>query len=153
MTVDIISWSISTKVWDRAGIELATPGIAVRHASETGCEKVIKYSASHAFYHFFPTCLINSIKHEHSFKILYIKNMCYPSSRATILDLVSAPCPKHLQSSIIWKQCRSRSAGFWWSQLIRIDTFSLHDESMFIILLYHWIRSRCGVVDKPPLTL
>ena len=33
MTVEIISWSISTKVWDRVGIELATPGIAVRHAS------------------------------------------------------------------------------------------------------------------------
>ena len=25
MTVEIISWSISTKVWDRTGIELATP--------------------------------------------------------------------------------------------------------------------------------
>ena len=34
MTVEIISWSISTKVWYRAGIELATPGSAVRHASE-----------------------------------------------------------------------------------------------------------------------
>ena len=33
MTVEIISWSISTKVWDRAGIKLATPGSAVRHAS------------------------------------------------------------------------------------------------------------------------
>ena len=33
MTEEIISWSISTKVWDRAGIELATPGSAVRHAS------------------------------------------------------------------------------------------------------------------------
>ena len=33
MTVEIISWSISTKVWDRTGIELATPGSAVRHAS------------------------------------------------------------------------------------------------------------------------
>ena len=33
MTAEIISWSISTKVWDRAGIELATPGSAVRHAS------------------------------------------------------------------------------------------------------------------------
>ena len=33
MTVEIISWSISTKVWNRAGIELATPGTAVRHAS------------------------------------------------------------------------------------------------------------------------
>ena len=33
MTVEIISWSISTKVWDRAGIELATPWSAVRHAS------------------------------------------------------------------------------------------------------------------------
>ena len=33
MTVEIISWSISTKVWDRAGIELPTPGSAVRLAS------------------------------------------------------------------------------------------------------------------------
>ena len=33
MTVEIISWSISTKVWDQTGIELATPGSAVRHAS------------------------------------------------------------------------------------------------------------------------
>ena len=33
MTVEIISWSISTKVWDRAGIKLATPGSAVRHTS------------------------------------------------------------------------------------------------------------------------
>ena len=33
MTIEIISWSITTKVWDRAGIELATPGSAVRHAS------------------------------------------------------------------------------------------------------------------------
>ena len=32
MTVEIISLSIYTKVWDRAGIELATPGSAVRHA-------------------------------------------------------------------------------------------------------------------------
>ena len=33
MIVEIISRSISTKVWDRAGIELATPGSAVRFAS------------------------------------------------------------------------------------------------------------------------
>ena len=33
MAVEIISLSISTKVWDRAGIELATPGSAVRLAS------------------------------------------------------------------------------------------------------------------------
>ena len=30
MAVEIISRSISTKVWDRAGIEFATPGSAVR---------------------------------------------------------------------------------------------------------------------------
>ena len=30
MTVEIISWSISMKVWDRAGIKLATPESAVR---------------------------------------------------------------------------------------------------------------------------
>ena len=33
MTVENISWSISTKVWDQAGIELTTPGSAVRFAS------------------------------------------------------------------------------------------------------------------------
>ena len=33
MTIEIISRSISKKVWDRAGIELATPGTAVRHAT------------------------------------------------------------------------------------------------------------------------
>ena len=33
MTVEIISRSISTKLWDRAGIELVTPGSAVRLAS------------------------------------------------------------------------------------------------------------------------
>ena len=33
MSVEIISRSISTKVWDRAGIELATPGSAVSLAS------------------------------------------------------------------------------------------------------------------------
>ena len=33
MTVETISWSISTKVWDRTRIEIATPGSAVRHAS------------------------------------------------------------------------------------------------------------------------
>ena len=33
MTVEIISCSISTKVWDRTGIELGTPGSAVRQAS------------------------------------------------------------------------------------------------------------------------
>ena len=35
MAEEIISWSISTKVWDRAGIELATPGSAVSFASVT----------------------------------------------------------------------------------------------------------------------
>ena len=30
MTLEIISWSISTKVWDRAGIKLAAPVSAVR---------------------------------------------------------------------------------------------------------------------------
>ena len=31
--VEIISRSISTKVWDRAGIKLMTPGFAARHVS------------------------------------------------------------------------------------------------------------------------
>ena len=33
MAVEIISWSISTKVRDWAGIALATPGSAVRHVT------------------------------------------------------------------------------------------------------------------------
>ena len=41
MTVEIISRSVSTKVWDQAGIELTTPGSANRLASgarqDTSC--------------------------------------------------------------------------------------------------------------------
>ena len=33
MTVEFISWSISTKIWDRAEIKLVTPRSAVRQAS------------------------------------------------------------------------------------------------------------------------
>ena len=33
MAIEVISRSISTEVWDRAGIELTTPGSAVRHLS------------------------------------------------------------------------------------------------------------------------
>ena len=33
MAVEIISWSISTKVKDQAGMELVTPGSAVRHVT------------------------------------------------------------------------------------------------------------------------
>ena len=36
MTLEIISWSISTKVWDQARIEPATPSFAVRQASVVG---------------------------------------------------------------------------------------------------------------------
>ena len=41
---------------------------------QTRCEKKIKCSASLAFYLFSSTRLINSIKHEHSCKILYQHN-------------------------------------------------------------------------------
>ena len=34
MTIDTISRSISMKVWDRDGIELATPGSAVRRVKD-----------------------------------------------------------------------------------------------------------------------
>ena len=34
MTVEIISCSIHTQVWDQAEIELATPGSAVVHATD-----------------------------------------------------------------------------------------------------------------------
>ena len=33
MTVEIISWSFSSKVWDWAGIKLVTPGSSARHIS------------------------------------------------------------------------------------------------------------------------
>ena len=33
MTIEIISQSISSKVWDRDGITLASPGSAVRHVT------------------------------------------------------------------------------------------------------------------------
>ena len=44
MTVEIISWSISRKVWDRAGIELATPGSAVRHAFVMLCLNILIFT-------------------------------------------------------------------------------------------------------------
>ena len=58
MTVEIISWSISTKVWDRAGIELTTPGSAVRLTSvarhviisATGPVETIGETMSHLSY-------------------------------------------------------------------------------------------------------
>ena len=34
MAVEINSWSVSTKEWDRAGIEIATPVFAVKHESK-----------------------------------------------------------------------------------------------------------------------
>ena len=45
MTVEIISQSISTKVWDRTGIELATPGSDVKHASVA--RHHMRYAARH----------------------------------------------------------------------------------------------------------
>ena len=55
MTVEIISQSISTEVWDRAGIELATPGSAVRLASVarhvTDCARPLGPSASNRNLH------------------------------------------------------------------------------------------------------
>ena len=64
----------------------------------TCCGKVIKCSTSLAFYLFFPTCLINSINHEHSCKILYL------SQRHTVnihTQLTGEPgglnCGLHLQ--------------------------------------------------------
>ena len=32
----------------------------------------------------------------------------------------------------LWKQCRARSSGFWWSQLIRINT-------SFHLNIMHWV--------------
>ena len=40
MTVEIISWLISTKVWDQAGVQLVTPGSAVRLVTEPGILEV-----------------------------------------------------------------------------------------------------------------
>ena len=40
MTVEIISWSISTKVWDQTGMELATPGSAVDELSKYRDDKL-----------------------------------------------------------------------------------------------------------------
>ena len=49
--------------------------------NKTRCEIEIICSASLAFYLFSPTRLINSIKHEHSCKILYLfGHMCLQSS-------------------------------------------------------------------------
>ena len=53
MTVEIISWSISTKVWDRAGIELATPGSAVRLASVCSTQQSSMRKESLGLFYFY----------------------------------------------------------------------------------------------------
>ena len=61
---------------------------------------------------------------------------------STILNLISPLCTSLLQNSIpfFWKLCRSRSAGFIRSQLIRIHTvFHPCIEAILIIKLHHWI--------------
>ena len=45
----------------------------------TRCEKEIKWSKSLAFYLFSQTRLLNSIKHEHLCKILYVKVVSKPN--------------------------------------------------------------------------
>ena len=45
--------------------------------------------------------------------------------------LLMKPADQDLHVSGWWKQCGSRSAGFWWSELIRIHTcFQPEDESI-----------------------
>ena len=60
------SWKIMEKSWNCVFEFLWEPCNLLNSLQETKC------SASLAFSHFFPTCLINSIKHEHSCKILYV---------------------------------------------------------------------------------
>ena len=43
MTVEIISCSISTKIWDQAGVEIATPGSAARFASVSQTRYRLRY--------------------------------------------------------------------------------------------------------------
>ena len=42
ITIENISWSISTKVWDRARFELVTPGSAVRRICSQTCYRIPK---------------------------------------------------------------------------------------------------------------
>ena len=56
MAIEFISWSISLKEWDRAGIELATPGSAVRHVTDcamqpgTYMEKMLNHIGNHLIF-------------------------------------------------------------------------------------------------------
>ena len=34
MAIEIISWSLSKKIWDRAGLKLMNPGSSVRHVTD-----------------------------------------------------------------------------------------------------------------------
>ena len=49
----------------------------------------------------------------------------------TVFDLIWAPC--NFSNKLFLKQCRSRSAGFWWSQLIRIHTVFATSASISLI--------------------
>ena len=47
MAVEIISRSIFVKVWDRAGIELVTPGTAVSHVTDCAMWLCVWFEALH----------------------------------------------------------------------------------------------------------
>ena len=49
MIVEIISWSISTNVWDRAGIKLATTGSAAGLATDCITGPGVSQMCSHSF--------------------------------------------------------------------------------------------------------
>ena len=75
----------------------------------TRCEKEIKCSASLAFYLFSPTRLINSIKHEHSCKILYVLKGPCDSDDDDLLTCNNGRCIDKKFTCRDWNACGDNS--------------------------------------------
>ena len=62
MAVEIISWSISTKLWDQAQIELATPGSTIRHVTDCAKRPYFYFNQIDKDLQYLTAFLISSLK-------------------------------------------------------------------------------------------
>ena len=135
MTVEIISWSISTKVWDRTVIELATPGSAVRQAS------VVRHVTDCATRPGIKGWVFLGWT---STKLGF---MCLAQGHKAVMSVRLEPGPLGLESSTLpLSQC---TPPFFWLRVFTFRTTIAHDyNESSRYLLWHWSqRSRSNLFN------
>ena len=126
MTVETISWSISTKVWDRAGIELATPGSAVRLASVarhvTDCAMWPGHQWLAALSGQLTYILLNQFGQDHAASVVYNKkkNIASMSSspasisnRSLSMEVLASYTTVVINTNMCWKWLPSNHRSTW----------------------------------------